>query len=558
MYTYQNNIYKALLMPMFISAKNRLLPSGSKSFKTIGTIVFCLIICILIYSGILSVLNYFHAQDELGILLSLKIFQMSWILIFAMLIFSCMVSSVSSLYLSQDNEIVFSAPIEISELFFMRYISNTFYTSWMMIIFSLPIFLPFGIVFDVPIFYLILIIFTLISIACTAVCFGLLVTITLVRIFPARRTKDIIMYLSLCFAVFIIFLIRLLQPENMVNPEEYGNMIQYFSTISKPVAMYLPASWAASLLSLYLLDLEIDWLLFGLLFITPVALYFIGEFAMKYWFFSGYSKAQESFGGHRQFGNNKKYKPYLLKWLLNKESKTFIRDSSEWSQLFMIAALVVIYLYNFKLLPIDSISFSEAYITNLISFLNIGLAGFIVTSLSGRFVFPSIGAEGGAFYHIKSSPLSIKRFLFYKYLFYVVPFTGLSLVLIIMSNKILYVEGPMWWISIFTNLFITWIVVALALGFGAIYADFKSENKTVSMGSMGAVLFLLTSTAFQILIIFIGSNPIYRIVRRWLNDYMFSSSDLYLLIAWIVISILLSVTMVVYFLRKGIHTLEKS
>jgi len=479
-------------------------------------------------------------------------------LIFAMLIFSCMVSSVSSLYLSQDNEIVFSAPIEISELFFMRYISNTFYTSWMMIIFSLPIFLPFGIVFDVPIFYLILIIFTLISIACTAVCFGLLVTITLVRIFPARRTKDIIMYLSLCFAVFIIFLIRLLQPENMVNPEEYGNMIQYFSTISKPVAMYLPASWAASLLSLYLLDLEIDWLLFGLLFITPVALYFIGEFAMKYWFFSGYSKAQESFGGHRQFGNNKKYKPYLLKWLLNKESKTFIRDSSEWSQLFMIAALVVIYLYNFKLLPIDSISFSEAYITNLISFLNIGLAGFIVTSLSGRFVFPSIGAEGGAFYHIKSSPLSIKRFLFYKYLFYVVPFTGLSLVLIIMSNKILYVEGPMWWISIFTNLFITWIVVALALGFGAIYADFKSENKTVSMGSMGAVLFLLTSTAFQILIIFIGSNPIYRIVRRWLNDYMFSSSDLYLLIAWIVISILLSVTMVVYFLRKGIHTLEKS
>ena len=65
------------------------------------------------------------------------------------------------------------------------------------------------------------------------------------------------MYLSLCFAVFIIFLIRLLQPENMVNPEEYGNMIQYFSTISKPVAMYLPASWAASLLSLYLLDLEI-------------------------------------------------------------------------------------------------------------------------------------------------------------------------------------------------------------------------------------------------------------------------------------------------------------
>ena len=66
MHTYQNSIYKALLMPMFLSAKNRLLPSRAKSFKIMGTIVFCLIICILIYSATLSVLNYFHAQDELG------------------------------------------------------------------------------------------------------------------------------------------------------------------------------------------------------------------------------------------------------------------------------------------------------------------------------------------------------------------------------------------------------------------------------------------------------------------------------------------------------------
>jgi len=556
--SFQNSIHRALLMPMFLSAKNHLFSSRAGTLKIIGALFFCLTICIIIYYATLSVLNYFHAQDELGIILSLKIFQMSWILIFAMLIFSCMVSAVSSVYLSQDNEIVFSSPIKISELFFMRYISNTIYTSWMMILFSLPIFLPFGIVFDVPILYVILILFTLISIACSAVCFGLLVTILLIRIFPARRTRDIIMYLSLCFTVFIIFLIRLLQPENMVNPQEYGNMIEYFSTVSKPVAIYLPASWAANFLSLYLLDLEIDWLLLSLLLLTPFALYFLGEFAMKSWFFPGYSKAQESFGGYQQFGKNKKYKPYSWRWVFSKESKTFIRDSSEWSQLFMIAALVVIYLYNFKLLPIDSISFSEAFITNLISFLNIGLAGFIVTSLSARFVFPSIGSEGGAFYHIKSSPLSLRVFLWYKYLFYVTPFTILSLILIIMSNKILHVEGPMWWISIFTNLFITWIVVGLALGFGAIYADFKSENKTVSMGSIGAILFLLTSTAFQILVIFIGSNPIYRIVKRWLNDYIFSVSDLYLLIVWIIISVLLSVVMVLYFLRKGIHILENS
>ena len=127
-----------------------------------------------------------------------------------------------------------------------------------------------------------------------------------------------------------------------------------------------------------------------------------------------------------------------------------------------------------------------------------------------------------------------------------------------MSNRILHVEGPMLWISVLTNLFITWIVVGLALAFGSIYADFKAENKSVAMGSMGAILFLLSAIAFQIVIIFIGANPIYRIMKRWLNNYAFNSSDLYLLTAWIIISVLLSVGLVLYFFRKGIHILENS
>lgn len=127
-----------------------------------------------------------------------------------------------------------------------------------------------------------------------------------------------------------------------------------------------------------------------------------------------------------------------------------------------------------------------------------------------------------------------------------------------MSNRILHIEGPMWWISIFTNLFITWTVVALALGFGAAYADFKSENKTLTMGSMGAIIFLLTATALQVLIIFIGANPVYRIVKRWLNDNVLNFSELYFLAAWVLISVVISLGLVIYFFRKGIHTLANS
>ena len=547
-----------LLLPMYLTAKNRFFPSGKISQKSIGIVLFCIGLCYAIFNITLRVVTYFHMQDELGIILSLKVFQMAWILIFIMLIFSSMVSSISSIYLSEDNEIVFSAPISTVDLFFMRYISGTVYTSWMMIIFSLPIFATYGVVFQTPVTYWFLMVPTLLSITLTSTCLSTLLTIVLVKFFPARHTKDIILYLSLCFGVLIIFLIRLLQPEDMVYYDKYGHLVDYLSNISKPVAPYLPASWASNFLSLYLLDLEIDWLLFSLILLTPIVLYFLGEWCMKVWFFSGYSKSQESFGGTHRFAKKQLYKPGIWKWIFNKESKVFLRDSVEWSQLFMIAALVVIYLYNFKLLPIEQGVLSEQFITNLISFLNIGLAGFIMTALSARFVFSSIGSEGGAFYHIKSSPISLRRFLLYKYFFYAIPFTILSLTLIIMSNRILHVEGPMWWISLTTNLFITWVVVGLALAFGSIYADFKAENKTVAMGSMGAIIFLLFATAFQIIIIFVGANPVYRIMKRWLNNYAFNSVDLYLLILWIIVSVLLSVGMVVYLFRKGIRILENS
>ena len=98
----------------------------------------------------------------------------------------------------------------------------------------------------------------------------------------------------------------------------------------------------------------------------------------------------------------------------------------------------------------------------------------------------------------------------------------------------------------------------MALGFGAVYADFKTENKTVTMGSMGAIMFLLTATAIQVLIIFIGANPVYRIVRRWLNDYVLILSDLYLLSLWVLTSVLITIVLVIYFFRKGIHTLGNS
>jgi len=549
---------KILLQPFLCSAKHRFFPQDAIPFRTIGILAFSLTVCLVLYHIVVRVVTYFHSQNELGIILSLKIFQMAWIVMFAMLVFSCMVSAVSTLFLSQDNEIIFAAPVTSSEIFFMRYLTTSLYTSWMMLVFSIPIFAAYGKVFEAGFMYWPLMLATILSTAAIATTFGMGLTVLLVTLFPAKRTKDIILYLSVCFGIFIYLIFRLMRPEDLVNPDKYGHFIDYLSSLATPAAPYIPAAWASNMLSYYLLDREIDFLLITLLITTPLALFFLGEFAMERWFLSGFTKSQESFGGYRRFFSRTKYRSSSLMWIFRKEAKLFLRDSAEWSQLFMIGALVVVYLYNFKVLPVERSMFAEEYITNLISFLNIGLTGFVVASLAARFVYPSIGAEGGSFYIIISSPLSTGRYILHKYLFYVVPFTVLALVLLVVSNRLLNITGPMWWISVITGLIITWTVLAMALGFGAIYADFKAENRAAALGGIGAILFLFTAIAFEMGVIFLGSSPVYRVMRGWLRHGVMTVQDLWTLIGWAFTAIAISCLLALFFIRKGIRRLETS
>ncbi len=545
-------MYSRLFLPFVRTTSNRFLSVGS-NLKTTLLGLLGLAICVTLYLLTHRSVGYFQSQSELGIILSMKIYQMAWITIFAMLVFSSMITGVSTLYLSSDNEIIVAAPVDLPELFRMRLITTFIHTSWMILIFSIPIFFAFGPVFDSGPLYLPLLLVTIPATAFTACAAAILFVIMLVYLFPARRTRDIIFYLSICFFIFLYLIFRLMRPEDLVNPEKYGQFIEYMSAISTPAGSWLPATWTSNLLSSYLLDRQIDFLLLGLILLTPLVLIFIGEFLMARFFLSGFSKSQESFGGTYRFRPPKQMKS-AWRWIFRKELISFLRDSKEWSQFFMIGALVIVYLYNFKVLPLER-TFGSTYVSNLIAFGNIGLSGFLAASLAARFVYPSIGAEGGAFYLIRSSPMSPARFFFYKYLFYLVPFTILTLVLIGISNHFLKISGPMWWISLFGATLICWTVVAMALGFGAIYADYHAENKSASMGP-GAVFYFFCAIAYMLVILFTGIKPTYRLIRGWLRHDGLVLFDTLMVAGWVGVALVLSALIALFLCIRGVRALQ--
>ncbi len=98
----------------------------------------------------------------------------------------------------------------------------------------------------------------------------------------------------------------------------------------------------------------------------------------------------------------------LRRELVLKELRLFFRDTTQWSQLILLAVLVVVYVFNIKYLPLrgEGITF---FLVNVVPFLNLVLAGFVLASIAARFIFPAVSLEGRTLWLLRSSPMSDAR-----------------------------------------------------------------------------------------------------------------------------------------------------
>ena len=137
----------------------------------------------------------------------------------------------------------------------------------------------------------------------------------------------------------------------------------------------------------------------------------------------------------------------------------------------LIAALIVIYLYNFSVLPLGESQTRTIYLQNIFSFLNMGLASFVLTAIAARFVYPAVSFEGEAFWIVRAAPISLRTFLWVKFIVYGFPLLILAEILIVSSNILLQVKPFMMILSVVTVLLTTpgvvsyaaWNVLVLAL-----------------------------------------------------------------------------------------------
>jgi len=549
-------MFKLLISPRLISCKNSLTKSRSNRKIKILTFtgagcLFWLVLFFLTY----KVLIYFSSQEMIGDILARHLLSMVFLIFFSILIFSHVIIALSNLYLSDDLEICYSSPATLTEIFLSRSFYTVIDSSWMVVVFGLPLMMAYGFVYHAGLDYYLSLIYVSFPLIIISACLGIMVIMVLVRFFPAQKASDIIMIMSVILIVILYLLFRFLRPERLVNPDAFMSIAQYLSALKTPDSPYLPNHWATDILWARLTHNPVTQIFnYVLLWSTAIAMVVIDIWVAGHIYFSGFSKAQEakkrSHIGKRMLERivsavTKPFGPESAS-LIAKDVRSFFRDNSQWSQLLLLAALVVVYIYNFSVLPLEKSPIKSIYLQNALSFLNIGLAGFVISAISARFIFPAVSSEGQAFWIVLSSPLSSRRFLWSKYFAYLLPMLILSEVLIIYTNYLLKVTPFMMALSSVTIFFLVFGIVALGIGLGAVYPNFHHENIAQVATGFGALIYMISSSVFIALVIMLEAGPVYTI----LSAHFKGLSITYLQWVWVVCSFIGVIFVIIFAVKR--------
>jgi ABC-2 type transport system permease protein len=145
------------------------------------------------------------------------------------------------------------------------------------------------------------------------------------------------------------------------------------------------------------------------------------------------------------------------------------------------------------------------FIKNVYAFVNLAMAAFVLSAVAVRFVFPSVSAEGPAFWLVRTSPIPMRSFLWSKFWIGLVPVLLMAEGLTIASNQFLGAAPFLRVVAAVTIVFMSFALVGLAAGMGAVYPRFGAENITQVAGSYGGIAFMVAAVLFTLVeIVLVG------------------------------------------------------
>ena len=504
-----------LLRPKWLTARARAMANERGRTTRFGLLAFIgMLFWVFIYTLLYKLLVYFRGVPDLGPFLAGKLLGMILIGFFSILLLSNVITALSSVFLARDLDLLVCAPVDWLKLYAAKLLETGVNSSWMVVLLAVPMFAAFGSAYHGGWLFPLLVIGVFVPFLIVPAVIGSALTLILVNVFPARRTRDILSVIAVLAAGGVVLLFRIVRPERLARPEGFRSLVEFVTVLRTPTSPFLPSEWVQRAILSWLQERP-DLLPVYLLWTTAAAAFVLGALLHSRLYPIGFSKAQESGerwarGGTMGRLGHAVFSPLgiLRRELVLKELRLFFRDTTQWSQLILLTVLVIVYVFNIKYLPLkgEGVTF---FLVNVIPFLNLVLAGFVLASVAARFIFPSVSLEGRTLWLLRSSPMPVRQLLWAKFWVGTTPLLVLALGIVFVTDWLLQVSDFMFAVSVMTITMMTIALCGMALGFGTLFPQFETENAAQIPTSFGGLMFMIASVGLIAGVVVLEARPVY-------------------------------------------------
>ena len=239
-------------------ARSREEQSGSRGrFLLLGFIG--LLFWVAVFGIAYRVLSYFRGVEEIGNLMAGKVLGVILLAFLSILLLSNIITALSTFFLAKDLDLLVAAPVGGVRFYLAKLAETIVHSSWMVALLALPIFTAYGIVYRGGLFYPFVALAAFIPYLVLPAVAGIGITLALVNLFPARRTRELLGLIATGAAVIVVVSLRFLRPEQLAQPEGFRNLVDYLAVLRTPTSAFLPSEWTAAMVMNWLLRVADPW-----------------------------------------------------------------------------------------------------------------------------------------------------------------------------------------------------------------------------------------------------------------------------------------------------------
>jgi len=470
--------------------------------------------------------------------------------------------SYSTLYKSSEVQYFLTKPVEPAKIFTIKFLDNFFYSSSTLLMVLFSLLLGYSVYFKIRFIEFLVLVINFIPFMVSAGSLGVIFLITVILLANRFGVKKVLITFGIFYVTTIILFFRTNSPKQLIN-----SVLNFYPIIDKDVYLsdlvptilkYLPNNWLAQSAYWTLLGDERQVAFYSLLQIGLALFLFFSAYQLgkKYYFktwllnhkFSSELKSKKE--EILPFLNSKENESKISSSIYRKDYLVFVREPSQ-----IIHSIVLLFLLTIFIISAAGIKYAGLGNYYLQTMIYLALFIFIlllIATLSLRFIFPLISLEGQSFWKIKTAPVSLKKYLFYKLKY------PAAIILLISSVLSLFTNYKFGIILISFSLFITILasltIISINFGMGSIFVNYKEKNPIRISSSQGASLSFLCTILYILFLVILLFKPFSEL---FLSIMISKGFNLLQVFYYLIPIMLLSAVIVYLFYKASVNNLKR-